>query len=117
MPSSQEISFASCDVAAIVTAMTDGEKHFLRETVEAVMSDAAIGQVVLCVENSNNWIQQTLGSLSKDSKLEIIRLPMAFLGEVRNQALEYVRLPWVAYCGYQLKPKNRLRIRISAKVL
>lgn len=86
------------DVAAIVTAMTDPEKPFLRATMEAVLSDSGIGQVVLCIEENNAWINAVLGSLLTEPRLEIIRIPLAPLGAVRNQALKYVRLPWVAYC-------------------
>jgi hypothetical protein len=86
------------DVATIITAMTDSEEPFVRQTVEAVLLDPCIGQVVLCVEQSNTWIGTILGKLLQDPRLEIVRMPMAFLGAVRNQALEYVKLPWVAYC-------------------
>lgn len=86
------------DVAAIVTAMTDGEQPFLYRTVDAVLSDPGIGQVVLCVEEKNTWVDASLGKLIQDPRLEIVRMPMAFLGAVRNQALDYVQLPWVAYC-------------------
>jgi hypothetical protein len=86
------------DVTAVVTAMTDGERPFLHETVKAVLLDPGIGQVVLCVEDCNTWIDEVLGSLAHDSRLEIIRLPLALPPTVRNQALKYVRLPWIAFC-------------------
>lgn len=86
------------DVAAIVTAMTDREQPFLRATMEAVLSDSGIGQVILCVEEKNTWVDISLDSLITDSRLQVIRLPLAPPGAVRNQALNYVQLPWVAYC-------------------
>ncbi len=88
----------SQDVAAIVTAMTDREEPFLRDTIVAVLSDPGIGQVILCVEEKNSWVDIALGNLAKNSKLEIIRLPLIPVGAVRNGALEHVHLPWVAYC-------------------
>lgn len=41
------------DVAAIVTAMTDAEQPFIIDTLKSVFSDPGIGQVVLCIEESN----------------------------------------------------------------
>lgn len=88
----------TADVTAIVTAMTDAERPFLQEAVEAVLLDPGIGQVVLCIEENNDWIDEVLGPLIKDFRLDILRLPLALPPVVRNQALEYVRLPWIAYC-------------------
>ncbi|MEA5529999.1 hypothetical protein VB638_10435 [Dolichospermum sp. UHCC 0684] len=88
----------SQDVSAIITAMTDREKPFLRDTVQAVISDPAIGQVILCIEEKNTWVETTLGSLIADPRLEIARMPLAPPGAVRNQALKYVKMTWVAYC-------------------
>lgn len=86
------------NVAAVVTAMTDKEAQFLYRTIEAILADAVIGQVLLCIEEHNTWITPTLGQLITDPRLEIIRMPLAIVGAVRNRALERVRLPWVAYC-------------------
>jgi glycosyltransferase involved in cell wall biosynthesis len=86
------------DVAAIITAMTDGEQPFLSKTVEVALSDPGIGQVVLCVEEKNDWLDATLSSYMKDSRLCIVRLPMMPQGAVRNKALEHVQKSWVAYC-------------------
>lgn len=86
------------DVTAIVTAMTDGEQPFLKETVKAVLSDPDIGQVILCIEKNNAWIDNTLGSLRNDPRLELVWLSLATPPIIRNQALKHVRLPWIAYC-------------------
>lgn len=86
------------DVAAIITAMTDGERDFLLETVEAVLSDRCIGQVILCVQESNTWVDSIVASILDDARLELVRLPMGSPGATRNQCLRDVRMPWVAYC-------------------
>lgn len=86
------------DVAAIVTAMTDAEQPFIIDTLKSVFSDPGIGQVVLCIEESNTWMDAVLGSFPEDPRLKAIRLPLAAPGAIRNQALNYVSLPWVAYC-------------------
>lgn len=88
----------SPDVSAIVTAMTDLEQPFLRSTMEAVLSDSGIAQVVLCIEQNNAWIDTMIGCLVKDPRLEIIRIPIVPPGAARNQALNYVKMPWVVYC-------------------
>jgi hypothetical protein len=90
--------YHNADVAAIVTAMTDGEASFLFETVRAVLRDSCIAQVVLCIETHNNWVNSVLSALLEDPRVEILRLPIAPLGAIRNQALRQVRQPWVAYC-------------------
>jgi hypothetical protein len=86
------------DVAGVITAMTDGEKPYLFETTAAVLADPSISQVVLCVEQNNTWVDTLLSSLSTDPRLKIVQMPMAFLGEIRNRALDHVDMPWVAYC-------------------
>ena len=86
------------DVTAVVVAMTDDEQPFLPDTIRSVFSDPCIAQVVLCIETQNNWIDATLGSLVNDPLLEIVRLPLAPPGAIRNAALKYVRMPWLAYC-------------------
>lgn len=100
------------DVAAIITAMTDEEQPFLKEAVNAVLTDPGIGQAILCVEKKNTWVTTTLGSLTLDPRLEVIRMPIASLGDVRNQALSYVNLPWIAYCdGDDVWCRGKTRIQ------
>ena len=85
-------------VAAVVTAMTDGEKPFLYETVSAIISDPEIGQIIICINKTNSWITDTLNSLLDDSRVELLRFDMAPLPVIRNQSIKPVKLPWVAYC-------------------
>lgn len=95
---SDEFLNETCNVTAIVTAMTEAEQQFLFDTLGAVMSDARIAQVILCVEEHNTWLSAILGDRLNDPRLEVMRLPLAFVGSIRNQALTRVRTPWVAYC-------------------
>ncbi|PZO53203.1 MAG: family 2 glycosyl transferase [Phormidesmis priestleyi] len=88
----------SRDVTVVVTAMTYEETIFIRETVKAVADDSATAQIILCIEDSNDWIERALGNLIEDPRLEVLRLKMALPGSIRNQALAYVRMPWIAYC-------------------
>ncbi len=86
------------DVAAIVTCMTNDEKTFLHETIELVISESEIKQVVLCIEEKNDWINSILGQLMHDTRLEILRIPMTSIGAVRNKAVQHVKMPWIAFC-------------------
>ena len=86
------------DVAAVIVAMTDAEQPFLLETMRSVLSDPCIVQVILCIEKNNNWIDSTIGSVSSDPHLEIVRLTLAPPGAIRNAAVNYVRMPWIAFC-------------------
>jgi hypothetical protein len=86
------------DVAAIITAMTDAEEQFLYETLKAAIRDEEIGQIILCVDQKNTWVDAILDRLGVDTRLKLIRLPLMPLGAVRNRALEHVTLSWVAYC-------------------
>jgi len=97
MGSNQQSDIKS-EVAAIVTAMTDAEQPFVRDTIESVLSDAGIGQLVLMVDEKNTWIDAILIPFISDPRLEVVRIPLMPLGAVRNKALESVRMPWVAYC-------------------
>jgi hypothetical protein len=86
------------DVTAIITAMTDGERPFLAQTVQAVLADREIMQVIVCVSDQNNWVATTLGNLLEDTRLEILPLPLALPGAIRNQAVRHARMPWIAFC-------------------
>jgi glycosyltransferase involved in cell wall biosynthesis len=86
------------DVTAIITAMTDDERPYLYEAVSGVLSDIGIGQVILCVDEENTWINEVLGPLKLEPRLEILCLPLAYPPTVRNKAIKHVKLPWIAYC-------------------
>jgi hypothetical protein len=89
---------ATDDVTAVITAMTDGERPFVGATLAAVISDPGIGHVILCVAESNQWIDEVLVSIPKDPRLQMLRLPFGPLGPLRNEALKHVKTEWVAYC-------------------
>jgi hypothetical protein len=98
------------DVAAIVTAMTNDEKPFLYETFVAVLKDPDIGQIILCIEENNDWLDGVLGSLVHDARLKVVRMPIMHIGAIRNKALQYVEKPWIAYCdGDDVWCKGKIR--------
>ena len=78
--------------------MTDSERPFLFDAVNAVLSDLSVSQVILCIEENNIWMRETIGAFLLNPQLQIVRLPMMSAGAVRNQALAFVEKNWVAYC-------------------
>jgi hypothetical protein len=53
------------NVTAIVTAMKEDEKPFLFEAVAAIISDLFIGQIILCIEEKNDWLNAEIGTRTK----------------------------------------------------
>ena len=86
------------DVTAIITAMTDGERPFLGACLNSVISDPGIGHAIVCIQDSNKWIDEVLTSVPADPRLQVLRLPLLPPGVVRNKALDHVKTDWVAYC-------------------
>jgi glycosyltransferase involved in cell wall biosynthesis len=86
------------DVTGIVTAMTDGERPFLADCLNSVISDPGIAQVIVCIQDSNLWMDEVLKSVRNQARLQILRLPSLPPGNVRNEALKQVKTEWIAYC-------------------
>ena len=89
---------AKNDVTAVITAMTDGERPFLAECVDSTISDPGVARAIVCVSEKNTWVDEVLSSFAKDPRVEIVRLPMAKPGTVRNEGVKRVRTEWVAFC-------------------
>ncbi|MBW4562860.1 MAG: glycosyltransferase family 2 protein [Mojavia pulchra JT2-VF2] len=83
-------------VTAIITVMTGGEKPFFSQTLDSVLSEPEISQILICVSLTNDWIESL--PLINDSRITLVRIPLAHPGAVRNSALKYVQNPWIAYC-------------------
>jgi glycosyltransferase involved in cell wall biosynthesis len=54
--------------------------------------------VIVCIQDSNTWIDEVLASVGTDPRLEILRMPMTYLGGVRNRGIQLVKTEWVAFC-------------------
>ncbi|MGN6646454.1 MAG: glycosyltransferase [Cytophaga sp.] len=85
-------------VTAIVTAMTDNEKHFLPQALYAVLSDEHIDQVIVCFDEKNKSLQSSIRSNFKDARIELLPLPFMNIGAVRNRAIQSVKHSWLAFC-------------------
>jgi len=86
------------DVTAIVTAMTDGERPHLPACLKAIIGDPGIARVLLCIQDSNTWIDEVLQSIGSDSRIEVLRMSIDPPGAVRNEAVKLVETEWTAFC-------------------
>lgn len=86
------------EVTTVVTAMTDGERPFLADSVSSVISDPGVSRAVVLVRDTNNWVNDVLAAFVQDPRVQIVRIPMATPGVVRNEGVKHVRTEWVAFC-------------------
>lgn len=86
------------NVTAIVTAMTDGERPFLAACIESVIQDEEIAAVIVCIMDSNRWIDGVLESFGQDPRIKILRMSLDLPGVVRNEAVKHVETEWIAFC-------------------
>jgi glycosyltransferase involved in cell wall biosynthesis len=82
-------------VTTIITCMTDGERPFVAEALRSVQRQTAATKVILCVTNENEWIDGILSAVQPG--IELMRLPLAWLGCIRNQAISAVKTDLVAF--------------------
>src|SRR5690349_2982443 len=98
VPSDFEYMTAKDEVTAVITAMTDGERPYLAECVESVISDPGVACAIVCVSDKNTWVDQILAAATKHSRIQIVRMPLAAPGVVRNEGVKHVKTEWVAFC-------------------
>ncbi len=84
-------------VTAIVTAMTDEEQPYLKQCLAAVLQESLVGQVIVCIEQSNTWLESILNEL-QDSRIEPLPLPLMVASAVRNKGVEAAKYEWIAFC-------------------
>jgi glycosyltransferase involved in cell wall biosynthesis len=82
-------------VTTIVTCMTDAERPFLAEALRSVRDQTVCTNVILCVTDQNEWVDEVLSALRPG--IEVMRLPLASPGSVRNQAISAVQTDLVAF--------------------
>jgi hypothetical protein len=82
-------------VTTIVTCMTDAERAFLPAALESVRLQTRPCKLVLCVDESNAWIDEVLTSTGLD--MELLRLPLASAAAIRNRAIARVNTLMVAF--------------------
>jgi len=86
------------DVTAIVTAMMDGERSFLAACLHSILNDSGIARVIVCIQDSNTWIDEVLDAVSADSRIQVLRMSLDTPGAVRNEAVKHVETEWIAFC-------------------
>ena len=82
-------------VTTIITCMTDAERDFVSEAIESVLAQTVPTSIILCVCDTNRWIDALLPPGAAD--LHVLRMPLAPLGTVRNTALAQVQSDAVAF--------------------
>jgi glycosyltransferase involved in cell wall biosynthesis len=82
-------------VTTIITCMTDAERDFVAEAIESVLAQTVPTSIILCVCDTNRWIDAVLPRGAAD--LHVLRMPLAPLGTVRNTALAQVQTDAVAF--------------------
>ncbi len=83
------------EVTAVITCMTDGERPWVREAIASVARQTQPTAAIVCVADSNTWIEEAVAGL--DADLTVLRLPMAPSGEVRNAGVQAARTDLVAF--------------------
>jgi len=102
------------DVTAVIVAMTDGERPFLAESLNAALRDPGIAHVIVCIQDSNTWIDDVLSSVPNDPRLEVLRMPLAPAGAVRNEGVNRVKTEWLAFCdGDDVWCPGKTRIQLD----
>ncbi len=105
------------NVTAVITAMTDAEQSFLSDTLEAVVRDSCLGQILICVEENNTWINPLLEQF-EDDRIEALFLPMMILSAARNHGVREAKYDWIAFCDGDdvwCKNKTRHQLKIAIK--
>jgi glycosyltransferase involved in cell wall biosynthesis len=80
---------------AVITCMTDAERPFIQEAVESVLGQTVATPLVLCVTDTNTWIDDIPGT--QHPSVQILRMPLSPLGVVRNAGLTHVGTDTVAF--------------------
>jgi glycosyltransferase involved in cell wall biosynthesis len=101
-------------VTPIVTCMTDAERPYLDEALRSVHDQTRPpARILLCVEQGNSWLDQVDGDLLRN--VDVLRLPLAYLGTIRNEALAHVTTPLVAFLdGDDAWHPDKLHDQVSA---
>jgi glycosyltransferase involved in cell wall biosynthesis len=89
---------AQAEVTAIVTAMTDGERPYLAECLSAILNEEEITAVILCIMDSNTWIEEVLKSVGAGHRIQVLRMSLDVPGVVRNEAVKHAETEWIAFC-------------------
>ena len=93
--------------------MTDGEQPYLKQCLAAVLQESSVGQVVVCIEQSNTWLESILTKL-QDDRIEPLFLPMMIASAVRNKGVEVAKFEWVAFCdGDDVWKEGKTKAQLS----
>jgi glycosyltransferase involved in cell wall biosynthesis len=75
--------------------MTDGEKPFVMEALQSVLEQTVNTDIIICVRDGNDWINNLLQDLAVTPK--VLRLPLSPPGITRNYAIDEVQTKYLAF--------------------
>ena len=81
-------------VTAIVPCMMNSDRPFVREAVLSIHGQSEPCDVIVVVEKSNDWIEQTLSGIPE---VRILRCPLSQCGTTRNAGVAEARTEYVAF--------------------
>ena len=97
------------EISVVITAMTDAEKPYLRECVSSVFSNEHVAEVIICVEYTNNWVENELTYFKNNPKLKVHRIPKCNAATARNYGVSTSKCSWIAFCdGDDVWSENKL---------
>lgn len=100
-------------VTTIVTCMVDAERPFLADTLRSVQRQTVASEIILCVADDNEWVDDLLGDIWPG--IAVMRLKLALPPVIRNQAIATVKTELVAFLdGDDLWEPTKLRKQIDA---
>lgn len=81
-------------VTAIVPCKTNGDRPFVREAVCSIRDQTEPCDIIVIVETSNNWIEETLAGIPD---VRILRRPLSPVGPTRNAGVAEATTEYVAF--------------------
>lgn len=82
-------------VATVITCMTDAERPFVAGAIRSAQNQTIASRIVLCVADSNEWVDEVLDVVG--SGVDVLRLALAPLGQIRNTAIATLDCDLVAF--------------------
>lgn len=81
-------------VTAIITCMTDAEKHYVGEAVNSVLAQSTPCLIRLYINESNQWIKQVV---QENPNITFRYVPLEPPGIIRNLGVREATTEWVAF--------------------
>lgn len=108
------MSSPNISVTAIITAMTDSEKPFVKEAIDSVLSQSTPCKLRIYVEQSNNWVREFIPDNKKQS-IVVRYVPLQPSGIIRNTGVGEADTEWIAFLdGDDVWMPNKIEAQLNA---